>query len=71
MNVDAQQVRHVSGVIVSAKLGQRLDALPEAAGYLGFVFAEAPEASAVEAALRAAGDRLIVEVDPAIDVIAG
>jgi biotin carboxylase len=64
----AGQVPNVTGVVVSAKPGQRLDALPEAAGYLGFVFAEAPEADAVEAALRAAGACLSVEVDAAIDV---
>jgi hypothetical protein len=68
---EARQVRHVTDVVVSAKPGQRLDALPEAATYLGFVFADAPEAAAVEAALRAAGDRLVVELDPAITVVAG
>jgi hypothetical protein len=68
---DAERIRHVTGVVVSAKPGQRLDALPEAAGYLGFVFAEAPATAAVEAALRAAGERLEIEVDPAIDVNVG
>ena len=44
----------MTGVVVTAKPDQRLEPLPEGASYLGFVFAEAPEADAVEAALRAA-----------------
>ena len=64
----ARQVRHVDEVVVSAKIGQRLDALPEGATYLGFVFASGPDVGEVETALREAQARLDVLVDVAIAV---
>jgi hypothetical protein len=64
----ARQVRHVDDVVVSAKVGQRLDALPEGATYLGFVFASGPDSGVVEAALRDAQACLDVRVDVAIAV---
>jgi hypothetical protein len=64
----ARRVRHVDDVVVSAKIGQRLEALPEGASYLGFVFASAPASVAVESALRAAQACLDVDVEVAITV---
>jgi hypothetical protein len=64
----ARQVRHVDDVVVSAKVGQRLDALPEGATYLGFVFGSGPDSGVVETALREAQARLDVRVEIAIAV---
>jgi biotin carboxylase len=50
-----ERVRAVTGiedVIITATEGQRLVPLPEGASYLGFIFARAESAAAVEAALR-------------------
>ena len=68
---DARRVAHVDDIVVSAKPGQRVDALPEGASYLGFVFASAADGGAVEAALRDAQRRLKVVIETAIDVASG
>jgi hypothetical protein len=65
---DARRLPHIDEVVISAKPGQRLDALPEATTYLGFVFASAPDGAAVETALRQAQARLDVAIDAAIPV---
>jgi ATP-grasp domain/L-amino acid ligase C-terminal domain 2/ATP-grasp N-terminal domain len=64
----ARQVRHVEDVIITAKPDQRLEPLPEAGSYLGFIFARAPIAADAEAAVRDAHGRLAFVVDPAIDL---
>ena len=64
----ARQVSHVVDVTVTAKVGHRMDALPEGATYLGFVFVSAPTGDAAEAALRQAHAALDVVIDAAIDV---
>jgi len=64
----ARHVPYVDDVVISAKPGQRLEALPEGATYLGFVFASAPDGAAVETALRRAQARLDVTLDAAIAV---
>jgi hypothetical protein len=65
---EARRVPHVDEVVLTAKPGQRLDALPEGATYLGFVFAAAPDGATVETALRRAQARLDVAIDAAIPV---
>ncbi len=65
---DARAVPLVTEVTVTAKVDQRLVALPEGASYLGFIFAEGDDDRAVLAALRAAHARLVFQIDPVIDV---
>jgi hypothetical protein len=65
----AAGVRLVTDVVVTAKLDQRLIALPEGASYLGFIFASGPSAPEVEAALREAHAALAFDIDPWIDVL--
>ncbi len=65
---DARAVPLVTGVVVTAKVDQRLVALPEGASYLGFVFAEGPDDRAVHNALREAHARLRFQIDPVIEV---
>ena len=67
----ARQVAGVTDAVITAKLDQRLDALPEGASYLGFVFASGGDGAAVETALRQAHATLDVVVAPAISVNAG
>jgi hypothetical protein len=67
----ARRAPHVDEVVVTAKAGHRVDALPEGATYLGFVFASAPSGDAVALALRQAHAALEVVIDAAIDVQAG
>ena len=64
----ARRVTHVVDVAVTAKADQRMEALPEGAAYLGFVFAAAATADQVEVALRQAHAALEVVIDAAIDV---
>ena len=64
----ARAVPLVSGVVITAKIDQRLVALPEGASYLGFLFAEGPDDRAVHHALRAAHGCLTFQIDPVIDV---
>lgn len=63
----AEAVPGVTGVVVSAHVGQRVVPLPDESRYLGFVFARGPDAAAVEAALRSAGACVDVRVHPAPD----
>jgi len=48
----AQAIEGIEDVIITAAEGQRLVPLPEGASYLGFIFARAESADAVETALR-------------------
>jgi biotin carboxylase len=54
----ARSVEGIEDVIITATEGQRLVPLPEGASYLGFIFARAGSADAVEAALRQAHGEL-------------
>jgi hypothetical protein len=65
----ARQVLHIVDVQITAKMDQRLLPLPEGASYLGFLFARADRASAVDEALRAAHRRLHFEIDPVFPVL--
>ncbi len=60
----ARAVDGVEDVVISARPGDSLYALPEGSSYLGFIFARAPEPAAVEAALRAAHAELSFSLSP-------
>jgi biotin carboxylase len=60
---DAAAVPGVEEIAITAHEGQELVPLPEGWQYLGFIFARADTADAVEAALRAAHARLRVRID--------
>jgi MFS family permease len=51
------------GLTITIPVGQRVHPLPEGDRYLGFIFAEGDTHDRVEAALRAARDRLRVVID--------
>jgi hypothetical protein len=53
---------------MAAVPGQRLKAFPEASSYLGFLFAHAPKAEQVEAALRAAHSHLSFDIATELEV---
>lgn len=60
----AQKVPYIDEVVIHVREGYELVPLPEAASYLGFIFARAPSAAQAEAALRAAHACLHVVVMP-------
>lgn len=57
-----EAAQELAEVVITAKEGQKLVGYPEASSYLGFLFAKAPEAAQVEAALRGAHARLQFEI---------
>jgi hypothetical protein len=59
---EAKRIRGVEEVIIDVRPGQPLLMLPEAARYLGFIFARLPTPQAVEAALREAHRQLRFEI---------
>jgi hypothetical protein len=65
----ARAVPRVDDVQITAKADQLLLPLPEGASYLGFIFARAAAADAVERALRAAHARLRFAVDPEVPLL--
>jgi hypothetical protein len=65
----ARRVPHIVEVQITAKIDQRLLPLPEGASYLGFIFARAERASAVESALRDAHACLRFAIDPEFPLI--
>ena len=65
----ARAVPYVEDVQVTAKPGQRLERLPEAGSYLGFIFARAGSTADADAAVRAAHAQLSFTIEPAIDVV--
>jgi hypothetical protein len=64
----AREVPHVTEVTISANIGQVLLTIPDAASYLGFIFAEGADDGVVVAALRAAHSRLRCDIAPTIAV---
>lgn len=60
---EARAVPGIVGLEITVAPGRPVRALPEGDRYLGFVFARADTPGEVEAALRAAHDRLDVDVD--------
>ncbi len=65
----ARQVDGIDEVRITAKPDQLLVPLPEGASYLGFIFARAPRADAVRAALAAAHARLTFTIDAELPVL--
>ena len=65
----ARGVPNVEDLQITAKTDQLLEPLPEADGYLGFIFARARTTVEVTAALREAHRRLVFEIDPEIRVV--
>ena len=67
-----EAAREVPGIVelhITAKMEQLLMPLPEGASYLGFIFARAHDARAVERALRDAHSRLRFAIDPEFPVL--
>ncbi len=63
---EARAVADVTDLVVSAVPGQVLQMLPEAASYLGFIFAEAADDGAVLTALRSAHAALRFTIAPVV-----
>ena len=61
---DARALPGIEEVTLTATVGQPVEALPEGSAYLGFAFARGAEPAEAEAALRAAKDRIAVEIEP-------
>jgi hypothetical protein len=60
---DARSVPDIVDLQITAKPDAKLIPLPEGKSYLGFIFAHAPTAAAVERALRAAHAKLRFQID--------
>jgi biotin carboxylase len=60
----ARAVPGIDGVVIAARRGDAVRALPEGASYLGFIFAHAPTPAAVENALRDAHAALAFRFKP-------
>lgn len=63
---EAARVPDITDIRITAKPDQQLVPLPEGASYLGFIFARAETADAVERALRAAHAQLSFVIDRAV-----
>jgi len=61
----ALAVPGIEDITISAHVGQELIPLPEGSRYLGFILSRADSPEAVEAALRAAHERLDFDIGPA------
>ena len=66
---EARAVPGVTGVYITAKVGQLLETLPEAGSYLGFIFARGAAPAAAEASVRAAHRALRFEIAPEIALL--
>ena len=66
---EARAVPGVTGVYITAKVGQLLETLPEAGSYLGFIFARGAVPAAAEASVRAAHRALRFEIAPEIALL--
>jgi hypothetical protein len=64
----ARAVPLIEDVSITAHLREELVPLPEGASYLGFVFARGDTPEQVEAALRAAGEKIEAVVAPRLQV---
>jgi hypothetical protein len=61
---DARAVPGIGGLEITIARGRPVVPLPDGDRYLGFMFARADSAEAVEHSLRAAHDRLRIRIDP-------
>ncbi len=66
---ESRAVPGIEDVVLTAKQGQMLRALPEGATYLGFIFARADTAEQVEQALRRAHSGLRFHISEALPVV--
>jgi biotin carboxylase len=64
----AREIAGVDAVIITAKMDQLLEPLPEAGSYLGFVFAHGATSEQAENAVRAAHATLQFQIDDEITV---
>ncbi len=60
---EARTVAGVTGVQLTAQIGLPIQALPEGASYLGFIFAKGDDPATVEQSLREAHSRLEIRID--------
>ena len=65
----ARAVPGIEDVRITAKSDQMLIPLPEGASYLGFIFARADDPGAAVAALRAAHERLVLDIEPEVRML--
>ena len=65
----ARQTADITAVEITAKVGQRMDPLPEGASYLGFLFSHAASAADVERSLRRAHAALEIHVVQTLPVV--
>lgn len=65
---EARAVPGVTGVHITAKVGQLLEQLPEAGSYLGFIFARGATPEAAEASVRTAHRKLDFAIAPELSV---
>jgi biotin carboxylase len=59
---EAQEVPHITGIEITAKLNNALVPLPEGATYLGFIFARGRTTEEVESAIRTAYSKLRFDI---------
>ena len=65
---ESQAVAGIEDVVLTAKQGQILQALPEGATYLGFIFARGSSAEEVEQSLRRAHSQLKFHISEALPI---
>ena len=63
----AREVRHITGIEITAQPGQLMAPPPEGAAYLGFIFSRAATPDEAEAALRAAHAALDIRIQPLVE----
>ncbi|MBX3071486.1 MAG: ATP-grasp domain-containing protein [Thermomicrobiales bacterium] len=66
---DARRVPGITGIEISYRLNTPIDALPEGAAYLGFIFARGSSPAWVESRLREAHALLSIRIDPLLPVM--
>ena len=62
----ARATPHITGIEITAAIGQIVAPPPEGASYLGFIFSRAATPEAAEAALRLAHARLVIRIQPSL-----
>jgi biotin carboxylase len=65
----ARAVPHVEDVVLTAQPGREVVPLPDGDAYLGFVFAKGDTPAEVEAALREAQRRLVLDIRPPLPTV--
>src|SRR5262249_52971240 len=65
----ARQARGIEEINITAKIGQKLEPLPEGASYLGFIFARGNTPEDVEQSLRRAHSKLRFRMAAILPVI--